>query len=98
MADIDKYHQYFNGDSSPEDLEPEVLAFLEKASELQVPESRRTKDDIWNAIDEATETPEEEKKTIKRVLTLSRIASNLELHGSTPFPVREIKNGQRRIV
>lgn len=65
MADIDKYHQYFNGESSPEDLEPEVLAFLEKASELQVPEGKKTKDDIWNAIDAATETPEEEKKTIK---------------------------------
>ncbi len=65
MADIDKYHQYFNGDSSPEDLEPEVLAFLEKASELQVPEGKRTKDDIWSAIDAATEPAEEEKKTIK---------------------------------
>lgn len=65
MADIDKYHQYFNGESSPEDLEPEVLAFLEKASELQVPEGRKTKDDIWDAIDAATEIDEEAEKTIK---------------------------------
>ncbi|MDW3193211.1 MAG: FecR domain-containing protein [Cytophagales bacterium] len=79
MADIDKYHQYFNGDSSPEDLEPEVLAFLEKASELQVPESRRTKDDIWNAIDEATDTTEEEKKTIKLWPLLSGLAAAVVL-------------------
>lgn len=75
MADIDKYHQYLDGDSSPEDLEPEVLAFLEKASELQVPEGRKTKDDIWNAIDAATDSPEETIKTIKLWPVLSGLAA-----------------------
>jgi transmembrane sensor len=79
MADIDKYHQYLNGDASPEDLEPEVLSFLEKASELHVPEGSRTKDDIWNAIDAATEPDEEEKKTFKLWPALSGLAAAVVL-------------------
>lgn len=79
MADLDKYHQYLNGDASPEDLEPEVLAFLDKASELQFPEWKKTKDDIWNAIDAATETVEQEKKTFKLWPLLGGLAAAVVL-------------------
>ena len=79
MADIEKYHQYLNGDASPEDLEPEVLAFLEKASGLQVPEGSRSKDEIWNAIDAATETAEEEKKVFKLWWALGGLAAAVAL-------------------
>lgn len=66
MADIDKYHQYLNGDLPSDDMEPEVKAFLDKASELHVPKGNRTMDDIWTAIDEATEEEGDTKsKTIK---------------------------------
>ncbi len=79
MADIDKYHQYLDGESSPEDMEPEVLAFLKKASELQVPEGRKSKDDIWNAIDAATDTSHDQKKTIKLWPILGSLAAAMVL-------------------
>lgn len=79
MADINKYHQYLDGDSSSEELEPEVLAFLEKAAELEVPAGRKTKDDIWNAIETATEAPGEPKKTLQLWPVLSGLAAAMVL-------------------
>ena len=80
MADIDKYHHFLNDEASSEDMEPEVLAFLEKASELRVPEGKRSMDDIWNAIDEATAEEEVTSgKTIRLWPVLSGLAAAVVL-------------------
>lgn len=87
MADQEKYHQYLNEGGSPEGLDPEVLAFLEKAADLKVPEGDRGKDEIWNKIDAATSTPEKPGKSIKLWPLLAGLAAAVALFfiGTTVF-------------
>ena len=65
--DIDAYHKYLNREPA-EDLDPEVLDFLDKMEYLQIPSGRRGKEDIWAQIDEATDEEDASRGKSGRIL------------------------------
>lgn len=56
MEEEEKYHSYLNRENEGDDLEKEVLDFLSKAEDISIPKSKKTKEEIWAAIDDKTAT------------------------------------------
>ncbi len=63
MTEEEKYHDYLNNGPPPEASDQELLEFLENASKAHLPKGKRSKEDLWQAIDEKLEE-EKEGKTL----------------------------------
>ncbi len=75
----EKYHDFLQGEGSNKDLNPELVEFLNKVSNAELPGAGRSKASIWSEIDSATNDNSGHRKVTINLWQILSVAAVITL-------------------